>query len=101
MRRVSIAFLALVPPLILWNSWILSVLWGWFVVPLGIPAIGVAHAFGLFILVKLFHNRRLTRDEEVNEDFIVKQVLFNLFGGAVTLLMGWIAQGFMNLPAAI
>lgn len=30
---------------------IFSVLWGWFVVPLGVPAINVAHGIGLAVLL--------------------------------------------------
>jgi len=30
----------------------ISLLWGWFAVPLGLPVIGMAHAFGLSMLVR-------------------------------------------------
>jgi hypothetical protein len=35
-------------PLSVAATWLL---WGWFMVPLGLPAIGIAHAFGLDVLV--------------------------------------------------
>lgn len=31
----------------------LSVLWGWFVAPLGVAAVGVTHATGLFLVVNV------------------------------------------------
>ena len=36
------------------NAFVVSSLWGWFVVPLGMPSIGIAHAWGLGILVGMF-----------------------------------------------
>ena len=40
-----------VPPVILGQAWILSVLWSWFVVPLGVIPIGTTHAAGITFLV--------------------------------------------------
>lgn len=33
------------------EAWLVATLWRWFLVPLGIPAIGNAHALGLSVLV--------------------------------------------------
>lgn len=44
----------LIVPLAIQNGWILSVCWRWFMVPLGVPSIGVAHAIGLSSLFSLF-----------------------------------------------
>ena len=35
------------------RGWVLSILWGWFAVPLGVPPIGVVHMMGLSILFSL------------------------------------------------
>jgi hypothetical protein len=32
------------------QAWCMSVLWGWFAVPLGVPAVGVLHMFGLVLI---------------------------------------------------
>ena len=44
--------IALIPALLLGNSYSIVSLWRWFAVPLGVPAIGMAHAFGLGILLE-------------------------------------------------
>jgi hypothetical protein len=44
------------------RAWVLTVLWGWFVVPLGVPAIDAWHAFGLSLLMELFTYRRSKDD---------------------------------------
>ncbi len=41
---------ALLPVIFLGNAYAIVALWRWFVVPLGPPAIGMAHAFGLTVL---------------------------------------------------
>lgn len=45
---------ALSIPTSLLQGWGLSTVWSWFVVPLGLPAIGVIHAIGLMITYSLF-----------------------------------------------
>lgn len=31
------------------KAWVLSAVWAWFIVPVGLPAIGVAHAVGIML----------------------------------------------------
>ncbi len=38
------------------RGWALSVLWGWFVVPFGVAAIGPAHAYGLVLISEMFRS---------------------------------------------
>lgn len=38
---------------VFWGGYAISVLWEWFAVPLGLPAIGYAHAAGISLLVKV------------------------------------------------
>lgn len=44
--------IALIPALLLGNSYSIVSLWRWFAVPLGAPAIGMAHAFGIGLLLE-------------------------------------------------
>lgn len=44
------SLLALVP-LVLLNCYVIATLWGWFLVPLGLPAVTMAHAFGIDALL--------------------------------------------------
>lgn len=39
-------------------AFILKTLWGWFLVPLGVPAIGTAHASGIGSLVMMFKHKK-------------------------------------------
>lgn len=49
----ALLLLALVPwALIAWG-WALQLMWMWFLVPLGIPALGLAHAIGIRGLVQI------------------------------------------------
>lgn len=42
--------LLLVPVMIVVNGYVLSVMWNWFCVPLGMIQIGAAHALGISVL---------------------------------------------------
>jgi len=45
--------LAMVPVIMLADAYVMRALWTWFVVPLGVPAIGMAHAYGINVLVSI------------------------------------------------
>ena len=38
-------------PLAAWAGFVLSVVWAWFIVPLGVPAVGMWHAAGIKLTV--------------------------------------------------
>lgn len=50
---VAVLVVAIPPLAALYWGWAASVLWGWFVVPLGAPTIGAFHAAGLALTVGL------------------------------------------------
>lgn len=75
------------------NAWALSVLWGWFVVPLGVNALTVAHAFGISVVAQVLV-RRQTDESENKKDFAEKVIEAPLFP-LLALLFGYIAVGFM------
>ena len=59
--------LLLFPLTVYLNALWLSVAWGWFAVPLGVPAIGLAHAGGLTaVLAGLRHIATPKRDAKTN-----------------------------------
>jgi len=51
---VVMIFLVAIPLSALWRGFVLSHLWEWFAVPLGVAQIGYIHAVGLSLLVALF-----------------------------------------------
>ncbi len=90
-------FLGTLVPLMLLNGWALSVMWGWFLVPLGLPPIGMAMAIGIGSIIGLLQHtpaaKPLKKGKEL-EDWL------NRLGNAVlkvgvVLLVGWIAHKCM------
>lgn len=70
---------------------VLSVLWLWFVTPLGVPGIGLIQAWGITLLVTL-----LVFDPSINRD---TEGLANVFAKGMVavfaLIVGAILQAFM------
>lgn len=77
-----------------YNAWVLSILWAWFVVPLGVKAIGIAHAYGITQLVSLFLSNRGLKENKSKEDW-VSTITIWITIPAIALFFGWIAVGFM------
>lgn len=76
----------------LYSAFVLATLWGWFVVPLGIAQIGIAHAYGLSLIpAVLLSSRGLYSPEDKRTEAAVAALMMP----AVALLFGWIAIGFM------
>ena len=82
-----VAFLALV----LLRGWVLSVLWGWFLVPLGIPAIGISHALGVNLIVTYLIYQYPNFRSEPN----LKESLTYIFIPFAALGIGWVFHFFM------
>lgn len=106
-RAFAWAIIAAGTPL---TAWMFVRLWQWFVVPLGAPKIGMAHAYGLYVLVftaSLFWpttsadideasgvKREATREEAATHlaFVITKRIVLPL----VTLGIGCVAHYFMT-----
>lgn len=50
----------------------LSLLWSWFMVPLSVPAISIAHGVGIIAMSSVFQSARKNRDEDNITIFIRK-----------------------------
>ena len=73
-------------------AFVLSTLWAWFVVPLGVAKIGMAHTYGLALIpATILGVRGLYAPEDKRKESIVVALLLP----ATSLLFGWIALGFM------
>jgi hypothetical protein len=80
----------------LWWGYAIHVLWAWFVVPLGVVPIKLAHAYGLSVLFGLFLNTRgLEIGKEKSSDDWATSVTVGVLMPAFALFLGWIAVGFM------
>lgn len=79
---------------VLWQGFIVSVFWGWFVQPLGVPAIGVLHAIGLTMAAHYIFLRHTAKDEEDWRGrvgrWLIEKSFLRAFSGGIALLVGWI-----------
>ena len=74
-------------------GFVFSVLWGWFIVPLGIAAITVPHAIGIAAVVNLL---RLAMEGKLHEKCSYKEKLMIATAApALLLLFGYIVTLFM------
>ena len=73
------------------RGFVLSYLWTWFMVPLGITEIGVAWAIGIAALVAMIvPTSSSSKEREIPE--IIVEFLVSPF---IVLLFGWIVHSFM------
>lgn len=76
----------------LFTGFTVSVLWGWFLVPLGLAKIGFAHAYGISLFGSvLLSTRGINASGKGETKLIVTGIGINL----LALLLGWVAVGFM------
>ncbi len=88
----SVGVLAALTALTIEQGWVLSILWGWFAVPLGVPAITIPGAMGISILLSTIAMRRSAKDpDEAWYDWM----FFYATKPLVALGIGWIVKQFL------
>jgi hypothetical protein len=92
------AFLFLMPIFVVYIifsfGFVLSYLWLWFVVPLGVPPIGILHSYGLSLVVLMMTLRPSIRKNEEKE--IDKGKVVGVFLSPwISLLVGYVVQRLM------
>jgi hypothetical protein len=75
----------------LFRAFVFTYLWGWFIVPLGAPHIGIAHAMGLALIVGLLTARP---DLEDHEGEAAKRFGKAISQGVIGALVVW-GMGFI------
>ncbi len=96
--RILIAA-SLIVPLGLFRGWILSILWGWFAVPMGLPALGVAHVWGLALLIGLatYQSRINLASEELEfSEIVVSSLVEGTSVCTIVLGAGYIAHAIAS-----
>lgn len=85
----KLALVLLSPLLMWWFSFALHTNWEWFAVPAGLPAIGMAHVFGLFLIFRMFRGAvaNFKSATETIKDEISTPLFF--------LGLGWIVHKIM------
>jgi hypothetical protein len=87
--------LFLLPIVIVIRGWVFLKLWIWFVVPLGIPTISLAHACGIG-LIAAYLCKQYSADSVEKTDAERKRAAAVGFAvPLVTLAIGWVIQRFM------
>lgn len=95
-KALGLIFLA-TPVLWVWSGVVVTFLWGWFIVPLGLDQIGLAHAIGLVIMISF-----LTKKININNDKEdpLSKVQWGIFVGitrpAFILIGGSVVRLFMG-----
>ena len=96
-----IVALALAVACALWGGFAASVLWGWFVVPLGVPEVSMLHAVGLTLALRALAGFSGKPQPDKHED---KMVALRALGRVLSvatvapgaaLAIGWVVRGAM------
>jgi hypothetical protein len=79
--------------MIFWGGYVASVLWGWFVVPLGVSSITFWHAAGLMCVTRAFVGSCASSNDEAHPGLdIWKEVFLLAMMPLVLLAIGWLAK---------
>lgn len=80
------------------SGWVLSVMWGWFVVPFGVPPIGIAWAIGISLVVGYMTYQSdavVKTDDEDRVQTVVNLVALAVLRPLLALAIGAIVHAFM------
>jgi hypothetical protein len=84
-------------PLMLWRAFVITVLWGWFIVPqFAISQLGMINAIGLSLVVSLLTARlsKVDSDDDERNKTLAGQIAVGIVAPAMALLYGWIVVQF-------
>ena len=77
----------------IFRGFVLSKFWAWFLVPLGVLNISLAHAVGIVFFASLFSNSR--GDEKTDDETLFNVVGSSFFQSAFLLVAGWFTTIFL------
>lgn len=77
------------------NGYVLSILWVWFVVPLGLPVISVAHCIGIAMVSSWLTYQHQTTKEEDKEKALENLLIVFIIRPLAVLGIGYIVKQFM------
>lgn len=74
---------------IMWRAWWLYPAWGWFIVPLGVPAISFWHFTALTFLISLITMHTDDKKDDRKTDWNTKLIVAFLWPVVAWLLLRW------------
>lgn len=94
--NVVVGLLSFAVIAVILRAWVLTVLWGWFLVPVGVFELSITTAIGVSIIVNLF-TQHLAKDssDEKGKPGMINGMIQAVFGPLIALLLGWIVTWFM------
>ena len=90
---LNFLILILAIPGMLLRGWVITYLWKWFMVPLGIVDISLPHAIGISVIISFLISNVIKKDQ-TKEEQIYGLVLMFLWP-LIALGLGWIVNCWM------
>ncbi len=83
----------------IFNGYVLSVLWGWFMVPtFGVPELSIPAAIGIALVVSYLTHQMIDCEKEEKRTFgaeVTKSIIIAIVKPLFALFIGWIVNMFM------
>lgn len=94
---MAVGFVALVALSAVLNGWALAILWGWFMVPFGLPALSIPTAIGVALVVSfLTHQTDHYEDKtKTGGERFATSVVAAFIKAPIALTIGWIVKQFL------
>lgn len=94
--KTLITYLIL-PFTVSWNGFGLSVLWGWFVVPLfNLPALSLPYAIGIAMIAAYLTSRPdLSKESDDSWEYLLKVGVYSILKPIFALAFGFVVKQFI------
>lgn len=79
---------------LLWQAFVFTRLWAWFVAPLGVPGIGMPHALGIMLTIGLLRSMGGKVSDKTLMDYSA-EMCGREITVALALVVGWALAGMM------
>ena len=94
---IVILVMLLATPAMLLQAWVMTVLWGWFVVPfISLPVMTMKTALGMVVLSGLLRFQVYCKDEREPTEKVITGLCHMFVAPLVTLFIGWVVYTWMR-----
>lgn len=94
----TVGYIAIRTLAVMWDGYVLTVLWGWFIVPtFGAPPLKIPAAIGLSIIVAFTAHQYTdcVQPERTFGERLARATTYSALVPACMLLVGWIVKAFL------